>query len=62
MKEILDFIDQLIEIQHKLDVEYRVFCHSVHKDMKAIGSSPMVGHLEALKELVENYDKELGRD
>lgn len=57
MKEILDFIDQLIEVQEKLDIEYKIFCHSVHKDAKAIGKSPIIGHLKALKELVEQTNK-----
>jgi len=54
MKEILDFVDQLIEVEKKRDAEYREFCHSVHKDSKAIGESIMIYHLETLKEMLEN--------
>ena len=55
MKEIIDFVDQLIEIEKTRDIAYKEFCHSVHKDSKAIGESPMITYLGTLKEMLENH-------
>lgn len=54
MDTILDFIDQLLEVEAKRDIDFKNFCHSIHKDSKAIGESPMIVHLRTLKEIVKN--------
>ena len=51
---ISDFIDQVIEIEQKRDKDYKVLCHSFHKDSLAVGESPIIEHLRTLKDMIKS--------
>lgn len=57
MKQALDLIDQLIEIEQQREREFKSWCLANHKANQTDGESKMLYHLKVLKELVkEEYE------
>lgn len=52
MKEVLDLINQLIEMEKVRDLEFKKMKYSRHECQETTGESSMAFHLTALKELI----------